>query len=80
MLSFISTIGKQKAEYKQDYKNPKSFFLNLEQKLLCIFGVIVCCLVGDALCIPRSIVILQNYDLTAILAQPREFSAHCKLL
>lgn len=79
MLSFISTIGKQKAEYKQDYKNPKSFFLNLEQKLLCIRSYSVL-LVGDALCIPRSIVILQNYDLTAILAQPREFSAHCKLL
>ena len=79
MLSFISTIGKQKAEYKQEFKNPKSFFPELNKGYY-VFGVIVCCLVGDALCIPRSIVILQNYDLTAILAQPREFSAHCKLL
>ena len=34
MLSFISTIGKQKAEYKQDYKNPKSFFPELGTKVI----------------------------------------------
>ena len=50
------------------------------KKLLCVSVVELYCFVGDALCIPRSIVILQNYDLTAILAQPREFSAHYKLL
>ena len=56
-----------------------TFHPDFETKKLCIpsYGVL---LFGDALCIPRSIVILQNYDLTAILAQPREFSAHYKLL
>ena len=72
-----SSVSPRSGKEVQNAFNSSYWLWNKKVVYIQSYGVL---LFGDALCIPRSIVILQNYDLTAILAQPREFSAHCKLL